>query len=87
MPEKKFKDTVESVGADGVKAALIERLARIRPVPARLRSAGSMEVRPEASRARVARVERRQRLVLQRAKRAAISQLTAIPPAPDPLMP
>jgi hypothetical protein len=87
MPKQKFKDTAESVGANGVRAALIERLARIRPVPARLRSAGMMEVKPEASGTRVARVERKQRLLLQRAKRAAISQLTAIPPAPDPLMP
>jgi hypothetical protein len=87
MHEKKFKDTAESVGADGVPAALIERLARIRPVPARLRSPESMQVTPEAGRTRAARVGRKQRLMLQKAKHAAISQLTAVPPAPDPLMP
>jgi hypothetical protein len=87
MATPKSKHTSESVGLNGIQASLIERLARIRPVPERLRSPKSMQLRPEAGKTRVARLQRRQRLLLQKAKHAAISQLTAIPPAPDPLTP
>jgi hypothetical protein len=42
---------------------------------------------PEAAKTRAARLRRKQRLLLQKARRAPGSQLSAIPPAPDPLAP
>jgi hypothetical protein len=81
------KYSAEPAGPDAIRAALIERLARIRPVPARIRSPKSMQPTPEAAKTRVARIQRKQRLLFKKVKRAAISRITAIPPAPDPLTP
>jgi hypothetical protein len=87
MNPLKSKHTAESARSDNIRAALIERLARIRPIPARVRSPQSMQPTSEAGKTRVARLRRKQRLLLQKAKREALSQITAIPPAPDPLTP
>jgi hypothetical protein len=81
------KHTAKPVAEDAVRAALIERLARIRPVPARVRPPKSMQPTPEAGKTRVARIQQKRRFLFQKAKGAALSQITAIPPAPDPLMP
>jgi hypothetical protein len=72
---------------DEIRSALIARLARIRPVPAHVRPPQSLQPTPEAAQTRAARLRRKQRLLLQKAKRAPGSQLNAIPPAPDPLAP
>jgi hypothetical protein len=74
-------------GPEEVHSALIERLARIRPVPAHVRPPQSLQPTPEAAQTRAARLRRKQRLLLQKAKRTPGSQLNAIPPAPDPLAP
>jgi hypothetical protein len=42
---------------------------------------------PEAAKTRAARLRRKQRLLLQKAKRAPDSQLGGLPPAPDALAP
>lgn len=72
-------------GSHEVHAALIERLTRIRPVPPQVRPPQSLQPTPEAAKTRAARLRRKQRLLLQRAKRG--SQLSGLPPAPDPLAP
>ena len=73
-------------GSQEVHAALIERLARIRPVPAHVRPPQSLQPTPEAAQTRAARLRRKQRLLLKKAKRLP-GQLSGIPPAPDPLAP
>jgi hypothetical protein len=91
MNEPKPKETAETPatppGSHEVRSALIERLARIRPVPAHVRPPQSLQPTPEAAKTRRARLQRKQRLLLQKAKRPPGSQLSAIPPAPDPLAP
>lgn len=74
-------------GSQEVHSALIARLARLRPVPAQVKPAKSLQPTPEAAQTRTARLRRKQRLLLQKAKRGPGSQLNAIPPAPDPLAP
>lgn len=74
-------------GPEEVNSALIARLARLRPVPPFVRPPQSLQPTPEAAKTRTARLRRKQRLLLQKAKRAPGSQLSAIPPAPDPLAP
>jgi len=74
-------------GSAEVRTALIARLARLRPVPAQVKPAQSLQPTPEAAKTRAARLRRKQRLLLQKAKRGHGSQLSAIPPAPDPLAP
>jgi hypothetical protein len=87
MNQPQLEATTDSVKADSVRAALIERLAKIRPVPAHIRAAQSLQPTPEAGKTRVARLRRKHRVLLQRAKRALASELNAPPPAPDPLAP
>jgi hypothetical protein len=90
MTEPKSKETggiaAKPAGSQEVHTALIERLARIRPVPAHVRPPQSLQPTPEAAKTRAARLRRKQRLLLQKAKRPG-SQLSGIPPAPDPLAP
>lgn len=91
MNEPKPKDTSEPAGpppgSQEIHSALIERLARLRPVPAHVRPPQSLQPTPEAAKTRAARLRRKQRLLLQKTKRPPGSQLNAIPPAPDPLPP
>ena len=88
MNDPKPNDTPGTpAGSDEVRSALIERLARIRPVPAHVRPPQSLQPTPEAAQTRAARLRRKQRLLLQKAKRTPGSQLSGIPPAPDPLAP
>jgi|GEM_PF-1663767 len=74
-------------GTEEVHAALIARLSRVRPVPARVKSPQSLQPTPEAAKTRAARLRRKQRILLQKSKRVSASQSNAIPPAPDPLAP
>lgn len=74
-------------GSQEVRSALIERLARLRPIPAQVRAPQSLQPTPEAAKTRAARLRRKQRLLLQKAKRAPGATLSGIPPAPDPLAP
>jgi hypothetical protein len=91
MNDPEPKETPETPatapGPQEVRSALIERLARIRPVPAHVRPPQSLQPTPEAAQTRAARLRRKQRLLLQKAKRSPGSQLSAVPPAPDPLAP
>jgi hypothetical protein len=91
MTEPKPKEPAETpaapAGTEGVQKALIERLARMRPIPAHVRPPQSLQPTPEAAKTRAARLRRKQRLLLQKAKRSPGSQLSGIPPAPDPLAP
>jgi hypothetical protein len=91
MTEPKSEKTGETPapppGSQEVHSALIERLARIRPVPAHVRPPQSLQPTPEAAQTRAARLRRKQRLLLQKAKRTPGSQLSGLPPAPDPLAP
>lgn len=91
MTEPKSDPTPETpatpAGTEDVRTALIARLARLRPVPAHVRPPQSLQPTPEAAKTRTARLRRKQRLLLQKAKRGPGSQLSAIPPAPDPLAP
>ena len=86
-PEKTGDPTTSPAGSQEVHAALIQRLARIRPIPAHVRPPQSMQPTPEAAQTRAARLRRKQRLLLKKAKRPLGSQLSGIPPAPDPLAP
>ena len=86
-PDETAPTPVNPPGPHEVHNALIERLARIRPVPAHVRAPQSLQPTPEAAKTRAARLRRKQRLLLQKAKRAPGSQLSSIPPAPDPLAP
>ena len=91
MTEPKAETTPETpatpAGSEEVRSALIARLARLRPVPGQVRPPQSLQPTPEAAQTRAARLRRKQRLLLQKAKRVPGSQLSAIPPAPDPLAP
>ena len=91
MTEPKPKNLPETPvsppGTEGVQKALIERLARIRPVPAQVRPPQSLQPTPEAGKTRAARLRRKQRLILRQAKRALGSQAGGLPPASDPLAP
>jgi hypothetical protein len=91
MTEPKAKDTggtpAKPAGSPEVHSALIQRLARIRPVPTHVRAPQSLQPTPEAAKTRAARLRRKQRLLLQKAKRGPGSQLSGRPPAPDPLAP
>jgi hypothetical protein len=91
MTEQQPKEPAETPapppGTEGVQKALIERLARIRPVPAQVKPPQSLQPTPEAGQTRAARLRRKQRLLLQKAKRPSGSQLGGLPPAPDPLAP
>ena len=91
MNEPNPKETAETPGtppgSQEVQSALIARLAKVRPVPPFVRPAQSLQPTPEAAKTRAARLRRKQRLLLQKAKRTPGSQLSAIPPAPDPLAP
>jgi hypothetical protein len=72
---------------DAVRAALIARLARIRPVPIHVRPAQSLQPTPEAAKTRAARLRRKRHIILQKSKLAGGSRLDALPAAPDPLAP
>lgn len=91
MNEPKTNEPAEtpapSPTAEAIHTALIERLSRIRPVPAQVRPPQSLQPTPEAGKTRAARLRRKQRLLLQRSKRGPGSQLGGLPPAPDPLAP
>ena len=91
MNEPKPKEPAETPatppGPEEVHSALIARLAKVRPVPPYVRPPKSLQPTPEAAKTRVARLRRKQRLLLQKAKRLPGSQTRAIPPAPDPLAP
>ena len=91
MTEPKPKDTgvapEKPAGSQEVHSALIERLARIRPIPAQVRPPQSLQPTPEAAQTRAARLRRKQRLILKKAKRGPASQMSGIPPAPDPIAP
>jgi hypothetical protein len=87
MNQPQLEATADSASTERVRAALIERLARIRPVPAHVRAAQSLQPTPEAGKTRVARLRRKHRILLQKAKQSFASQLNAPPPAPDPLAP
>lgn len=47
----------------------------------------SLQPTPEAAKSRVARLRRKQRLLIKKKKRASLLKLTMLPPAPDPLSP
>ena len=47
----------------------------------------SLQPTPEANKSRVARLRRKQRLLLRKRKSESLLSLTALPPAPDPLAP
>jgi hypothetical protein len=47
----------------------------------------SLQPTPEANKSRVARLRRKQRLLIKRRKSESLLNLTALPPAPDPLAP
>ena len=87
MNDPKPEETPTAAGSQEVRSALIERLSRIRPIPAHVRPPQSLQPTPEAAKTRAARLRRKQRLLMQNAKRPPGSQLSAIPPAPDPLAP
>lgn len=91
MTEPKSEESGETPvtppGSQEVHSALIQRLARIRPVPAHVRAPQSLQPTPEAAKTRAARLRRKQRLLLQKAKRGPASQLGGLPPAPDALGP
>jgi hypothetical protein len=91
MTEPKPKETEETAatpaGSPEVHSALIARLARLHPVPAQVRPPQSLQPTPEAAKTRAARLRRKQRLLLRKAKRAPESQSSGLPPAPDPLAP
>lgn len=91
MNEPKPEETPETPatppGPQEVRDALITRLSRVHPIPAQVRPPQSLQPTPEAAKTRAARLRRKQRLLLQKAKRPPGSQLSAIPPAPDPLAP
>lgn len=70
--------------ADEARAALVARLSQIFQAPARQKSARSLQPTPEAAQSRLARLRRKQRMLIQKSKRAALTRSTAIPPAPDP---
>jgi hypothetical protein len=74
-------------GSEQVRNALIARLARLRPVPAHVRPPQSLQPTPEAAKTRAARLRRKQRLLLQDARRLAAAPSSTLPPAPDPLAP
>jgi hypothetical protein len=82
-PEETAKTPATPPGSEEVHSALIARLARIRPVPPYVRPPQSLQPTPEAAKTRAARLRRKQRLLLQKTKRAPGSQLNAMPPAPD----
>lgn len=86
-PNEVAQTPAEPPDSEEVRAALLARLARIRPVPTHVRPPQSLQPTPEAAKTRAARLRKKQRLLLQKTKRAPDSQLSAIPPAPDPLAP
>jgi hypothetical protein len=47
----------------------------------------SLQPTPEAAKSRVARLRRKQRLLIKKKKRALLLNLNRVPPAPDPLSP
>jgi hypothetical protein len=47
----------------------------------------SLQPTPEAEKSRVARLRRKQRLLIKNKKRASLLKLATLPPAPDPLAP
>jgi hypothetical protein len=47
----------------------------------------SLQPTPEAAKSRIARLRRKQRLLLKNKKRASLLKLATLPPAPDPLAP
>jgi hypothetical protein len=56
---------------DKARAALDARLARIQQNPTRLKSNPSLQPTPEAAKSRVTRLRRRQRILIQKSKRAS----------------
>jgi len=86
-PKESPENAATAPGSLEVRSALIERLGRIRPVPAHVRPPQSLQPTPEAAQTRAARLRRKQRLLLKKAKRTPGSQLSGLPPAPDPLAP
>lgn len=87
MNENKINNPVDLDGTAATRAELIEHLARIRPIPARLRSPEAVVASLERGKTRGVPFQRKQRLVLRTGKRAALSQLSGLPLGPDPLMP
>lgn len=55
---------------DKARAALDARLARIQQHPARLKPNRSLQPTPEAAKSRVTRLRRKQRILMQKSKRA-----------------
>ena len=79
----------EAEAAEGEVArdALIARLSKLVRSPAPPKPPRSLQPTPEAAKTRLARLRRKQRMLIQKTKRAAMARSTQIPPASDPLSP
>jgi hypothetical protein len=72
----------EKSSGDKAHAALAARLAHLYRTPGGVRPPKSLQPTPEAAKTRVSRL-RKKRLIIQRSKRALLSEQTT-PPARDP---
>ena len=84
-PNDLTKPSAEKSSGEQAHAALVARLARLDTNPIPVRPPKSLQPTPEAAKTRVSRL-RKKRLLIQRSKRALLSQQT-IPPVRDPLAP
>lgn len=84
-PDDANDPAAEKSSAEQAHEALVARLARLDNNPTRVRPPQSLQPTPEAAKTRVSRL-RKKRLLIQRSKRAPVSQQT-IPHVRDPLAP
>lgn len=84
-PNDLTKPSADKSSGEQAHAALVTRLARLDSNPIPVRPPQSLQPTPEAAKSRVNRL-RKKRLLIQRSKRAQLSQQT-IPSARDPLAP
>jgi crotonobetainyl-CoA:carnitine CoA-transferase CaiB-like acyl-CoA transferase len=73
--------------AEQAQVALVARLSQMFQAPARQKVSRSLQPTPEAAKSRLARLRRKQRMLIRKSKRVALARSTSLPPAPDPLSP
>jgi hypothetical protein len=83
-PEDK---AIPSKDAAEAHVALVEKLSQIFRAPGQPKPARSLQPTPEAAKTRLARLRRKQRMLIHKSKHGARDRSTSIPPAPDPLAP
>ena len=86
-PKSSKEKAVPTSGAEEARAVLVAKLSQMFRAPVHPKPPRSLQPTPEAAKTRLARLRRKQRMLIQKTKRAAMARSTQIPPASDPLSP